>query len=78
MTYIPGDFWRICERCGFRVRASQTRKQWDGLIVCLADFEERHPQDFVRGRADRQNVPDARPEPADHFLTDNEITRDSL
>jgi hypothetical protein len=68
VTYIPGDFWRICEVCGFKRRASQTSKRWDGLIVCHEDFEARHPQDFVRGRRDRQNVPDPRPEAADVFI----------
>lgn len=68
MAYIAGDFWRICDRCGFKTRASKTRKQWDGMIVCLADFEERHPQDFVTGRADEQNVPDPRPEPVDTLI----------
>jgi hypothetical protein len=62
-AYLKGDFWRICEECGFKMRASQTKKRWDGLIVCDADFEERHPQDFVRGVIDRQTVPDPRPEP---------------
>lgn len=37
-------------------------------MVCREDFEPRHPQDFVRGRRDRQNVPDARPELADVFI----------
>lgn len=68
MTYVPGDFWRICDVCGFKKRASQTRKRWDNLIVCDADWEPRHPQDFVRGRKDRQTVPDPRPEGADTFL----------
>jgi hypothetical protein len=62
-AYLKGDFWRICEECGFKMRASQTHKRWDGLIVCDADFEERHPQDFVKGVIDRQTVPDPRPEP---------------
>jgi hypothetical protein len=66
--YIAGDFWRICDRCGFKTRASATRKQWDGQIVCLADFEERHPQDFVKGRKDIQNVPDPRPEAIDSII----------
>lgn len=61
-AYIPGDYWRICAVCGFKCRASQTSKRWDGLIVCEADFETRHPQDFVKGRLDRQNVPNPRPE----------------
>lgn len=74
MTYVAGDFWRICDVCGFKTRSSKTAKRWDGLIVCFADFEERHPQDFVRGRADRQNVPDPRPEPADSISGRTTIT----
>lgn len=66
--YIPGDFWRICDRCGFSFRASQTFKTWDNLYVCAEDFETRHPQDFVRGRKDRQNVPNPRPEPIDALI----------
>lgn len=78
--YIAGNFWRICDVCGFKVRASQTRKQWDGLIVCLKDFEERHPQDFVRGRKDIQNVPEPRPEPIDTLIGNlrTETTADAL
>ncbi len=68
MSYIAGDFWRICDRCGFKYRASQTFKTWDGLYVCHEDFETRHPQDFVRGRKDNQNVHGARPEPVDNIL----------
>src|SRR6185295_18818765 len=75
-TYRPGDFLRDCDRCGFTVYASETRKQWDGLIVCaIGCFEERHPQDFVRGRVDRQNVPDPRPVPTARFVgTLNTVT----
>lgn len=67
-TYRPGDFWRIDDRTGFAVRASRTVKEWNGQIVAREDFETRHPQDFVRGRADKQAVPDPRPEPPDQFL----------
>ena len=65
MTYIPGDFWRICDVCGFKMRASASRRRWDNLMVCAEDYEERHPQDFVRGRKDHQIVPDPRPMPVD-------------
>lgn len=68
MSYVPGDFWRICDRCGFKKRASQTYKTWDGLYVCYEDFETRHPQDFVRGRKDHQNVTDPRPEPVANVI----------
>ncbi len=78
MTYIRGGFYRLCEVCGFRYRASETSKRWDGLFVCWEDFETRHPQDFVRGRVDRQNVPNPRPEPPDVFIgpTEQLMTED--
>ena len=65
MGYIPGDFWRIDDRSGFKVRASRTRKEWTGDIVSTKSWEARHPQDYVRGRPDDQTVPDPRPRPAD-------------
>lgn len=68
MTYIPGDFYRNCDVCGFKYRASETRRRWDNLMVCDDDWEPQHPQDFVRGRKDRQSVPDPRPEPTMQFV----------
>lgn len=67
-AYKPGDHWVICDVCGFQCRASETYKRWDGLITCEADWEPRHPQDYVRGRADRQNVPNPRPDPVANFI----------
>ena len=78
MPYIPGDFWRICDRCGKKIRQSLTRKTWDGLWVCENDWEPRHPQDFVRGVEDKQSVREPRPEAEDYFLSDNEVTADDL
>lgn len=66
--YIPGDHWVICDCCGFKIRSSAARKRWDGLLVCQADWEPRHPQDFVRGQVDRQKVEDPRPEPVQVFI----------
>ena len=68
MTYKPGSFWRICDRTGFKVRAEDTREEWNGLIVSKSVFEERHPQDMVRGREDRQNVPKPRPRTVDQWI----------
>ena len=76
--YSHGDPNVICERSGFKVKKSQTRKQWDGLIVREEDWVPRHPQDYVRGRADRQSFPDPRPEAEDNFLTVNEASADNL
>lgn len=78
-SYRAGDFWRICQRCGIKRRASDTSKEWTGLIVCSDTcWEPRHDQDFVRGRKDRQRVPDPSPEPADYFLVPGEVTGSSI
>lgn len=66
MAYRSGDFWRIDDNSGFKVRASATSHQWDGLITTDPDI--RNPQDFVRGRKDRQIVPDPRPEGVDNII----------
>lgn len=76
--YRHGDFNRICDRSGFKVKASETMRTWDGLIVRKEDWEPRHPQDFVRGRKDHQNVPHARPEATDTFLNPNEVNPGDL
>ena len=76
--YRPGDHYLICDVCGYKIRHSESRKRWDGLRVCEKDWEPRHPQDFVRGKRDRQAVRDARPEPADTFLNDNDVTAADL
>lgn len=68
LTYRPGSFYRVDDRTGFAQRAERTAKEWDGSIVDEARFEERHPQDFVRGARDSQGVPDARPLAPDVFV----------
>ena len=72
MAYRPrydrGDWKAICDICGRERKASELRQRWDGFMVCEADWEPRHPQDFVRGIADFQAPPFTRPEPADSFV----------
>lgn len=50
--YEPNNHWNLCDVCGCAIRAKETRKTWDGLVVCPDDWDYRHPQDFVRGRKD--------------------------
>ncbi len=71
-NYVHGDANSICDRSGFKVKKSTTRKEWNGLIVRDKDWEARHPQDYVRGRQDPQSIREPRPEPANYFLTVNE------
>ena len=52
--YVSGDWNAVCDACGKEFKASKLVKRWDGLMVCKADWEPRHPQDFVRAKADLQ------------------------
>lgn len=76
--YKPGDYWVIDDISGFKIRASESVKQWNGLRVHRDWAEQRNPQDFVRAVIDQQRVPDPRPEAPDRFLEPNEVTPDSL
>lgn len=60
--YVHGDYNVICDFSGQKIKRSEARKTWDGLLVKKEFWEPRHPQDFVRGKADKQTVADARPD----------------
>lgn len=73
LFYKPGSHYNICDRTGFPMRAEDARTEWTGAIVHKDVWEARHPQDSVRGRADNQVVPNARPRPLDVFVEPNEV-----
>jgi len=61
--------WRaICDRCGFEYSADKLRLEWTGLRTCSTCWEPRHPQDFIKGKVDKQTPPWTRPEPPDTFV----------
>ena len=66
--YRPGDYNVICDYSGFKCKRSQCKMTWDGFLVRKDFWEPRQPQDFVRGKRDRQSVPIPRPEPDDNFI----------
>lgn len=68
LHYVPGDYYRIDDRTGFKVRAKRTKKEWNNYIVREQSWEARQPQDFVRGRRDDQTVPDPRPRSPNVFI----------
>ncbi len=68
VQYRPGSFYRSDDRSGFTRRAEDTEKEWTQLIVAKNLWEARQPQDFVRGVADDQSVPQARPIPPNVFI----------
>ena len=69
--WAPGDYNVICDRTGAKMKRSQCRKEWNGLLVRRESFEERHPQDTLRSREDHQAVPDPRSEAAVSFIGTN-------
>ena len=77
-NFILGDSKACCDCCGFDFKQSQLRKRWDGAMVCDKDWEQRHPQDSLRARPERNTVKDARPAPEPRFLGANEITAGDL
>jgi hypothetical protein len=78
--YVPGDWYVICDYSGFKIKRSEARMTWDGYLVKACFWEPRQPQDFVRGTRDKISVTpgQTRGESTDDFLTDNEVTVDSL
>ena len=63
-NYYKAGEWNVtCDVCSKKIKAGLARKRWDGFIVCPDDFEQRHPQDFVRAKQDKISVPEPRPIP---------------
>lgn len=69
-----GNWNALCDVCGFKFKASELRRRWDGFMCCASDWEQRHPQDLIRLKPDKQAVPWARPVPTDTFRTTYLIT----
>lgn len=67
-TYRQGDHLVSCDYSGQTFYASECKMTWDGKLVHKKYWEPRHPQDFVRAKADDQSVPNARPPGDDEFI----------
>lgn len=67
-NYKPGDHWVIDDQTGQKVRASETQRQWNGLVVANRNFESRHPQELIKARRERLQVKDPRPRPIDLII----------
>lgn len=68
----------ISQRSGFRVPAKDlVRDPYDNIMVARDEVDEINPQEYVRGRRDKQRSR-GYPEPDDVFLTTNQVTRESL
>lgn len=84
--FVKGQWNAVCQRCGFKFKSGQIRKEWTGLRVCSGAgtnncWEPRHPQDFVRGKKDQQSPPWVSPEPDDLDVSvgsGNEVSAEDL
>lgn len=63
-----GNWNALCDVCGVKYKANELKERWDGLMVCSKDWEQRHPQDFLRPVPDQNKLPWTRPEPNDQFI----------
>ena len=67
-NYSSGDWLIQCDVCSKKIKASEAKHRWDGFIVCSDDYENRHPQDFIRAKMDKISVPFSRPRSTDVFI----------
>lgn len=68
--YSSGTYNGICDRCGFKYKFNKLKRTWDGLFVCSRCFENRNPQDFVKGVSDDPSVSESRPDSPPTFTTE--------
>ncbi len=67
-NYKPGDHYIQDDRTGFKIRASEARREWTGQYVHKDAWEPRQPQDLVRSRVDKMSVDNPRPRAPDVFI----------
>lgn len=67
--YKHGEWNAYCDVCGFKFKSGQMRKRWDGMMVCDKDWEQDHPQKYLKVREDKQSVPWVRVEGTSLYVT---------
>lgn len=58
-------YYVLCDVCGFKTKIERTKLRWDNKLVCLEDWEPRHPQDQIPTPRKEKYPKLVRPEPAD-------------
>lgn len=66
--FVAGQWNAICDRCGFKFKSGELKKDWQGLMVCDKDFETRHPQTLIKIPTEKAFPEWTRPRPVDEFL----------
>lgn len=68
--FVPGTCNTICDVTGFKVKRSECRVRWDGMVVIPDAWETRQPQDFAPTIRPERVITDARPKPIDDVPND--------
>tara|TARA_R100001377_G_C3119202_1_gene85350 strand:- start:113 stop:451 length:339 start_codon:yes stop_codon:yes gene_type:complete len=63
MAYASGKFASaLCDRCGFKYKLLDLKKEWNGLKTCHTCFEPKHPQlEPIRAPSDPEALYNPRP-----------------
>lgn len=70
-THRVGNWLVVCDECGLTYYNDQTRKRWDGALVCLKDWEPRHPQDYVHAKTESKPPTNVRPDQVTYTVTNS-------
>jgi len=58
VDYFEDGAWNVrCQECFRKYKSFSLRKRWDNFWVCDFCFEQRNPQDFIRGIPDNPSTP---------------------
>lgn len=72
--YLELGDWNVqCYQCGFKDKASNLVRNWQGYYVHPEHNEPRQTQDFVRGVPDNQIPPWVQPVPAAVYTYNNNV-----
>tara|TARA_R100000654_G_scaffold26444_3_gene50099 strand:+ start:10818 stop:11120 length:303 start_codon:yes stop_codon:yes gene_type:complete len=64
MSYATAKFTvALCDRCGFKFKLLDLKKEWTGFKVCHECYEPKHPQlEPTTNPADSEAIFDPRPD----------------
>ena len=71
MVYRPGDYFVICDQCGFQRYASDCQMTWNNLFVCTDTCWESKHEHFTppKPQGEKQSVPVLRKEDKLNFIS---------
>ena len=75
-TADPNNYL-IDDLTGWKVYPGDLQETWRGTMTRQRSFDQKHPQEDLRGRIDRQSGPQA-PEGTDNFLAVGEVSIEDL